>query len=76
MQVWQAFVGVKARRVEKYYYDLLAEETNTGNSMDNDIAGGAFRKWRKQIEKVIRCMFQFVGAASFASYCNLGFSLN
>ncbi|KAL6142025.1 hypothetical protein ACLB2K_060309 [Fragaria x ananassa] len=52
-EVWQAFVGVKSRRVEKYYYDLLAEETNTGDSMDNDIAGDAFRKWRKQIEKDI-----------------------
>ncbi|XP_062003312.1 uncharacterized protein LOC133720852 isoform X1 [Rosa rugosa] len=52
-EVWQAFVGVKARRVEKYYYDLLAEETNTGESMDNDNSCGAFRKWRKQIEKDI-----------------------
>ncbi|KAK9920785.1 hypothetical protein M0R45_029331 [Rubus argutus] len=52
-EVWQAFVGVKARRVEKYYYDLLAEETNTGESMDNDNSSGGFRKWRKQIEKDI-----------------------
>ncbi|XP_050379480.1 uncharacterized protein LOC126796800 [Argentina anserina] len=52
-EVWQAFVGVKTRRVEKYYHDLLAEETNTGESMDNDNSCGAFRKWRKQIEKDI-----------------------
>ncbi|KAG4395582.1 hypothetical protein GLYMA_20G244400v4 [Glycine max] len=28
-ELWQAFVGVKARRVEKYYQDLLASENDS-----------------------------------------------
>ncbi|KAL2950489.1 hypothetical protein AAZX31_20G229500 [Glycine max] len=28
-ELWQAFVGVKARRVEKYYQDLLASESDS-----------------------------------------------
>lgn len=45
-QVWQAFVGVKARRVESYYQDLLDE---------SELAEIAIvpEKTKKQIEKVI-----------------------
>nr|XP_048322063.1 TBC1 domain family member 8B isoform X5 [Ziziphus jujuba var. spinosa] len=48
-EVWQAFVGVKARRVERYYHDLLA---HTGESKDDD-SSGVPRKWKRQIEKDI-----------------------
>lgn len=54
LQVWQAFVGVKARRVERYYEDLLAQETYEDDQQSN--SSGVFRKWKRQIEKVIRCM--------------------
>ncbi|KAL8036139.1 hypothetical protein ABFX02_12G140400 [Erythranthe guttata] len=50
-EVWQAFVGVRTRRVETYYQDLLATK-------DDDASGGQEHdkydlpeKWRKQIEK-------------------------
>ncbi|KAJ8899769.1 hypothetical protein K2173_019469 [Erythroxylum novogranatense] len=46
-EVWQAFVGVKARRVERYYEELLAEELNVGES------DGVPIKWKRQIEKDI-----------------------
>ncbi|XP_061353925.1 uncharacterized protein LOC133298614 [Gastrolobium bilobum] len=52
-EVWQAFVGVKTRRVESYYEDLLAQETNSGESKEQDVPSGALGKWRKQIEKDI-----------------------
>lgn len=52
-EVWQAFVGVKARRVERYYHDLLAQERNTGESKDGDKFSGAASKWKRQIEKDI-----------------------
>ncbi|XWS66959.1 hypothetical protein CRYUN_Cryun05aG0244900 [Craigia yunnanensis] len=48
-EVWQAFVGVKARRVERYYEDLLAQENYDDDQHSN--SSGVFRKWRKQIEK-------------------------
>lgn len=54
-EVWQAFVGVKTRRVECYYETLLAEEIHGGESKEPDNLSGAFGKWRKQIEKVISC---------------------
>ncbi|KAA8539381.1 hypothetical protein F0562_026073 [Nyssa sinensis] len=63
-ELWQAFVGVGARRVEKYYQDLLAPETNSGDSVehqslqsDNHIKGSTTdsvrvpEKWKGQIEK-------------------------
>lgn len=63
IQVWQAFVGVKARRVESYYQDLLVSESeNDTPLLDNDSKGcnkekaDVPEKCRKQIEKVIRCM--------------------
>ncbi|KAG4216061.1 hypothetical protein ERO13_A01G218050v2 [Gossypium hirsutum] len=48
--VWQAFVGVKARRVKRYYNDLLAQENNDDDDQHSN-SPGVFRKWRKQIEK-------------------------
>ncbi|CAI0472474.1 unnamed protein product [Linum tenue] len=51
-EVWQAFVGAKARRIEKYYEDLLAEEANADESNDDNNTGVP-QKWRKQIEKDI-----------------------
>ncbi|KAL9362281.1 hypothetical protein Peur_045066 [Populus x canadensis] len=52
-EVWQAFVGVKTRRVERYYEGLLAEETNTDESKEHNNSNAAPRKWKKQIEKDI-----------------------
>ncbi|PHU17082.1 hypothetical protein BC332_12777 [Capsicum chinense] len=59
-ELWQAFVGVKARRVENYYQDLLALGTNPGNNAEdkstvNPIIDTAClpENWRGQIEKVI-----------------------
>ncbi|XP_022633665.1 rab GTPase-activating protein 1 isoform X2 [Vigna radiata var. radiata] len=46
-EVWQAFVGVKKRRVEGYYEDLLARN----ESEEQDVSSAAFGKWKKQIEK-------------------------
>ncbi|XP_014513389.1 TBC1 domain family member 8B [Vigna radiata var. radiata] len=63
-ELWQAFVGVKARRVEKYYQDLLASESDSEIKTDqqslqsidsNGKTGGDFvrmpEKWKGQIEK-------------------------
>ena len=55
-QVWQALTGVKARRVERYYYDLLAQEINTDKRKDSEDLSAAASKWKRQIEKVIRCL--------------------
>ncbi|XP_028775965.1 GTPase-activating protein GYP2 [Neltuma alba] len=52
-EVWQAFVGVKTRRVESYYEDLLAQETDSSERKEQDDSSGALGKWRKQIEKDI-----------------------
>ncbi|KAE9619480.1 hypothetical protein Lal_00012909 [Lupinus albus] len=52
-EVWQAFVGVRTRRVENYYVDLLAQESISSESKDQDASSVAFGKWRKQIEKDI-----------------------
>lgn len=67
-QLWQAFVGVKARRVEKYYQDLLSSESDSEVKTDqqsmestdsNGKTGADFgcmpEKWKGvkgQIEKV------------------------
>lgn len=53
--MWQAFVGVKTRRIEKYYQDLLDQETNCSADNENNIPSGVPIKLKKQIEKVIRC---------------------
>lgn len=65
MQVWQAFVGVRTRRVERYYQDLLDPEGDVCSSQENNKTisrcgskGNGDKvdvpeKCRKQIEKVI-----------------------
>ncbi|XP_060675463.1 uncharacterized protein LOC107413626 isoform X2 [Ziziphus jujuba] len=63
-ELWQAFVGVKERRVEKYYQDLLTSENNSSNqmerkssAMDSNTKGSTAdavyvpEKWKGQIEK-------------------------
>ncbi|XP_019710424.1 uncharacterized protein [Elaeis guineensis] len=64
-ELWQAFVGVRARRVEGYYNDLLALDANTDNIKESDASlpndtismpkkpqGGCTpEKWKTQIEK-------------------------
>ncbi|KAM1053716.1 hypothetical protein ACFX2I_001129 [Malus domestica] len=63
-ELWQAFVGVKARRADNYYQDLLASETNAGGDVekhssesDSDIKLSTTdpvsvpEKWKGQIEK-------------------------
>ncbi|XVE69005.1 hypothetical protein DITRI_Ditri09bG0115100 [Diplodiscus trichospermus] len=60
-ELWQAFVGIRTRRVENYYQDLLANEANSGNNSDqsfqSDCKGPAAEsicgpeKWKGQIEK-------------------------
>lgn len=68
-EVWQAFVGVRTRRIERYYQGLLAAESDAGKDQDgdksqsledrkgpNEISVHVPERLRKQIEKVIRCM--------------------
>ncbi|KAK8611104.1 hypothetical protein V6N13_131167 [Hibiscus sabdariffa] len=60
-EIWQAFVGVRTRRVENYYQDLLAYETKIANNTDqksyqSDSKGSTkslcgHEKWKGQIEK-------------------------
>ncbi|KAM1708133.1 hypothetical protein ACFX2K_001141 [Malus domestica] len=63
-ELWQAFVGVKARRADNYYQDLLASETNASGDVekhslesDGDIKLSTTdpvsvpEKWKGQIEK-------------------------
>lgn len=65
-ELWQAFVGVRARRVESYYQDLLSSESNiSGNVEQNSLQlnsnskGSSAEpvplplpeKWKGQIEK-------------------------
>ncbi|XP_057784567.1 uncharacterized protein LOC131001938 [Salvia miltiorrhiza] len=59
-EMWQAFVGVRARRVENYYQNLLASDTNTetkssqleDKNNDSNIENVIIsEKWRGQIEK-------------------------
>ncbi|GAB4836505.1 hypothetical protein Ancab_001417 [Ancistrocladus abbreviatus] len=59
-ELWQAFVGVKARRIEKYYHDLLSQESNFGENMKQEETDtkvpkeesvGVCEKWKGQIEK-------------------------
>lgn len=68
LQLWQAFVGVRTRRVEKYYQDLLALDTGSSDVLElehfslesdtNDIGPASEEsinvpeKWKGQIEKV------------------------
>lgn len=60
-------MGVKARRVERYYQELLASEHNCNkveqhSSQTDSLADGPVKdsltipeKWKGQIEKVITC---------------------
>ncbi|KDP46137.1 hypothetical protein JCGZ_06648 [Jatropha curcas] len=60
-ELWQAFVGVRARRSENYYQDLLDSKTNSGSHVEQqpgsdskDITADAIcvpEKWKGQIEK-------------------------
>lgn len=63
-ELWQAFVGVQSRRVEKYYQNLLSPESNSGNKTEqnstqlvNNSEGLTAdsvcvpEKWKGQIEK-------------------------
>ncbi|OIT03854.1 PREDICTED: TBC1 domain family member 2B-like [Nicotiana attenuata] len=65
-ELWQAFVGVRARKVGTYYQDLLALGTRSGNntelkSVESEDCGSSVdasidcvsipEKWRGQIEK-------------------------
>ncbi|XP_057989459.1 uncharacterized protein LOC110645444 isoform X2 [Hevea brasiliensis] len=59
-ELWQAFVGVRTRRVEKYYQDLLASETISGNHAEQSDSDSKVstsdpicmpEKWKVQIEK-------------------------
>ncbi|KAI3470440.1 hypothetical protein Pfo_027103 [Paulownia fortunei] len=59
-EMWQAFVGVRGRRVEKYYQNLLAPDANV-ETKNNELEDknhdsilecvGAPEKWKGQIEK-------------------------
>lgn len=68
-QLWQAFVGIGARRVEGYYNNLLNSESDIGISKASDASPlddaddgpkrphvGVPEKLKGQIEKVILCM--------------------
>lgn len=44
-------MGVRTRRIEKYYQDLLALDSDSGGSMVEG-SGGIPEKWKRQIEKV------------------------
>ncbi|XP_028799426.1 rab GTPase-activating protein 1 isoform X2 [Neltuma alba] len=63
-ELWQAFVGVKARRVEKYYQGLLTPENDSASKLDQQIMQSSDKdgkanvdsicvpeKWKGQIEK-------------------------
>eukprot|EP00261_Vitis_vinifera_P022039 XP_010653468.1 PREDICTED: TBC1 domain family member 8B isoform X3 [Vitis vinifera] len=62
-EVWQAFVGARKRRMERYYQNLIASETNAGEGKDYGSSlsvNGSKQpnadhaipeKWRRQIEK-------------------------
>ncbi|KAK6136208.1 hypothetical protein DH2020_030040 [Rehmannia glutinosa] len=59
-ELWQAFVGVRARRVEKYYQSLLSSDANVEtqsmelenkNHESNLGSVGVPEKWKTQIEK-------------------------
>ncbi|KAF7811440.1 ecotropic viral integration site 5-like protein isoform X3 [Senna tora] len=63
-ELWQAFVGIKARRVENYYQGLLTAENDSGSKIDshsmqstdnngktNADSLSVPEKWKGQIEK-------------------------
>nr|XP_043614381.1 rab GTPase-activating protein 1-like [Erigeron canadensis] len=51
-ELWQAFVGVKGRRIENYYQSLLDPDTKNDNSKTSTIDSVCLpEKWKGQIEK-------------------------
>ncbi|XP_071710440.1 uncharacterized protein [Rutidosis leptorrhynchoides] len=51
-ELWQAFVGVKARRVENYYHNLLDHDTTNDSSKISTAESVCLpEKWKGQIEK-------------------------
>ncbi|GMP50569.1 hypothetical protein CsSME_00017132 [Camellia sinensis var. sinensis] len=67
-EVWQAFVGVRTRRVERYYENLLASESDASDTQEHDKSGNGNRgpngdtvgvpeKLKKQIEKDLHRTF-------------------
>ncbi|KAI3758014.1 hypothetical protein L6452_05560 [Arctium lappa] len=62
-ELWQAFVGVKARHIENYYQNLLDPDTNNDKTMEHQIQADEAsktstaeslcmpEKWKGQIEK-------------------------
>ncbi|KAL2514415.1 Ypt/Rab-GAP domain of gyp1p superfamily protein [Forsythia ovata] len=69
-EVWQAFVGVRTRRVERYYQDLLAIEIDASDGQEHEelLSGDDSKrrsrkgvdlseKWKKQIEKDLHRTF-------------------
>nr|CAB3461232.1 unnamed protein product [Digitaria exilis] len=51
-ELWQAFVGTRARRVEGYYDSLAAEgESENNTCSDSSTSEGIHEKWIGQIEK-------------------------
>nr|CAB3464990.1 unnamed protein product [Digitaria exilis] len=51
-ELWQAFVGTRARRVEGYYDSLAAEgESENNKCSDSSTSEGIHEKWIGQIEK-------------------------
>ncbi|KAJ0833583.1 putative Rab-GTPase-TBC domain-containing protein [Helianthus annuus] len=51
-ELWQAFVGVKARHIPKYYQNLLDSDTNNDNSKTSTTTPVCLsEKWKGQIEK-------------------------
>ncbi|KAL1552048.1 TBC1 domain family member 8B-like [Salvia divinorum] len=51
-ELWQAFVGLRVRRVDNYYHKLLSPETDEDGNHESDLVRvGIPEKWRAQIEK-------------------------
>lgn len=79
-------MGVKTRRVEKYYQDLLTSETNSSNQMeqkssdmDSNAKGSTIdavyvpEKWKGQIEKVFSI---FISSTGSTHVCAINFRLS
>lgn len=78
LQLWQAFAGVKKRRVENYYQNLLAADS-LGNDIEQEQMQHAdekgsrtdplavAEKWKGQIEKVSNCLILHYLVSSISS---------
>lgn len=73
-QLWQAFIGIGARRVKGYYEGLLAadserEDSKCSDSPTTECGDGrpkasqpfSSEKWKGQIEKVYKILCFFTG---------------